>query len=158
MCARCHNFPPLAQHSENANTVTSICARRRAHGVLTFVVEGRANFEVRPNVIKVTGAPPPRSAKLQACTGASALTAGLGVLRSKASDVQILAPLLSMPKIKLRLLGEPTLGCRVKRDRKPNGHFWTDSSAAIQDCRKRFAADPQCLCSIGNSESQRLKA
>jgi len=50
----------------------------------------------------------------------------------KLLNLELFPMLLSMPEFILRLLVQPTFCRGIKRDRKPNSHFGTNTSPAIQ--------------------------
>lgn len=56
----------------------------------------------------------------------------------------------STPEVVLSLHSGPKVRARAKRLRKPQGHLGGNTGAAVQDARKRDAADPQMASSFND--------
>src|SRR5699024_1663525 len=71
---------------------------------------------------------------------------------------QLVTMLLGLPKLILRLLGEPALRRCVERNGKAQRHFRTNASLAIENGAQSLAAGAECLRSVRDGKTERLQA
>src|SRR5699024_8860172 len=72
--------------------------------------------------------------------------------------MQLVTMLLGLPKLILRLLGEPALRRCVERNGKAQRHFRTNASLAIENGAQSLAAGAECLRSVRDGKTERLQA
>ena len=78
--------------------------------------------------------------------------------RREPRNPKMLPALLSVPKVVLRLLVEPTFGGGAKGNGKTDRHLRANPGTAIQNGRKSLTAYSQSFCGVRNGNAEWLKA
>ena len=88
----------------------------------------------------------------------SSLSHFLRPLHRELGNTKLFAVLLSVPQVVLGLLIEPALSRGAERNGQANGHLRADTSAAIENGRQGFSADPQRLRCVRDSYTKWVQA